>query len=57
MKRIAKQCVIAFACLILFASMAMLVTGAVAAIIPTTLCIIALGGAVSEYRKDKDKDQ
>lgn len=57
MKRTAKKCVIAFACLILLASTVMLVTGAIAAIIPIVLCLIALGGAVSEYLKDKDKGQ
>ena len=57
MKKLAKQCVIAFACLVLIASTAMLVTGALAAIIPIMLCIIALGGAVTEYIKDKEKDQ
>lgn len=57
MKKLAKQCVIAFACLVLVASTVMLVTGALAAIIPIVLCLIALGGAVSEYLKDKEKDQ
>ncbi|WP_298842469.1 hypothetical protein [uncultured Salinicola sp.] len=57
MKRTVKQCVIAFALVVLLASVALLVTGSPAAIIPIALCIVALGGALSEYLTERDKDQ
>ncbi len=57
MKRTAKQCVIAFALIVLIASVALLVAGSPAAIIPIALCIVALGGALSEYLTERDKDQ